>query len=359
MPQKTKPSPRKSARPVKLSIDSAALVEGLLAEVPERVRDVLMRRFGLREASSTRETLESIGSRIGITRERVRQIEHSGLETIRASKTFRSAKPLFEELRAHIISEGGIVSEEHLLSTLATDARGRNSFRFLLVIGSTFFRERETDDFYARWHVDAKIAEQVHTALSNLYDTLSDEDVLQESAMLDRFIDELKEVNDAYRDETILKRWLSLSKHIGSNPLNEWGRVTSSAIRTKGVRDYAYLAVKRSGKPMHFSEVAKAIGDLFAKKAHIATTHNELIKDKRFVLVGRGLYALTEWGYAPGVVRDVIREVLERDGQLTKDEVLKKVKEVRFVKENTILVNLNDTNYFKRQKDGTYIPVSK
>ena len=108
---------------------------------------------------------------------------------------------------------------------------------------------------------------------------------------------------------------------------------------------------------MHFSEVSKVIGTLFSKKAHIATTHNELIKDPRFVLVGRGLYALTEWGYTPGVVRDVIRETLEKEGPMKKDEIIKRVKKARFVKDNTILVNLNDSRYFKRLKDGRYATI--
>jgi len=144
------------------------------------------------------------------------------------------------------------------------------------------------------------------------------------------------------------------SKNIGKNPLGEWGRMTAPAIRTKGIRDYAYLAIKRKGAPMHFSEVAETIGTVFSKKAHVATTHNELIKDPSFVLVGRGLYALTEWGYTPGVVRDVIRDVLKAEGPLKKDEVIKHVKKARFVKDNTILVNLNDSRYFKRMKDGRY-----
>ena len=104
---------------------------------------------------------------------------------------------------------------------------------------------------------------------------------------------------------------------------------------------------------MHFSEVAKSITTIFAKKAHVATTHNELIKDSRFVLVGRGLYALAEWGYQPGVVRDVIRDVLNKKA-LTKEEVIAEVKKVRYVKDNTVLVNLNDTRHFKRSKEGKY-----
>lgn len=335
------------------SFDSSVLIKQLLSAASERAREVLIRRFGLGQ-NSERETLEAIGDRSSITRERVRQIEAAGLDAVRASKAFKEAKPAFEEIARYIESLGTIVPEEMLLAALGKDEKTRNRFRFFLVIDSTFFRERETEHFIARWHIDHTTAKQIHDALSKLYASLSDTEVVSEGKILDLFLDELKGVNDAYKNEEVMKRWLSLSKHIGSNPLAEWGPVTAPAIRIKGVRDYAYLAVKRRGSPMHFSEVASAIGTLFSKKAHIATTHNELIKDPRFVLVGRGLYALTEWGYTPGVVRDVIRDALKKEGPMKKDEIIKHVKKARFVKDNTILVNLNDPRYFKRLKDGRY-----
>jgi hypothetical protein len=103
--------------------------------------------------------------------------------------------------------------------------------------------------------------------------------------------------------------------------------------------------------------VAKLISEVFKKKAHVATTHNELIKDNRFVLVGRGLYALKEWGYQTGVVRDVIREVLKKHGPLSKDKVIECVLKERYVKENTILVNLQNPKYFKKNKQGLYAVV--
>lgn len=338
------------------SFDSSALAKRLLAAAPERAREVLTRRFGL-GAITERETLEAIGDRSSITRERVRQIEAAGLDAIRASKAFKDASSAFEEIAQFIHSLGAIVPEETLLSALGKDEKSRNRFRFFLMVNSAFSRERETNDFLARWHVDHTTAKHIHNALTRLYSSLSDNEVVKEGELLDRFLDELKEVNDAYKNEEVLKRWLTLSKHIGSNPLAEWGRTTAPAIRIKGVRDYAYLAVKRHGAPMHFSDVAKTIGALFSKKAHIATTHNELIKDPRFVLVGRGLYALTEWGYRSGVVREVIRETLEQKGPMKKDELIKHVKKARFVKDNTILVNLNDSRYFKRLKDGRYAAV--
>ena len=283
----------------------------------------------------------------------MRQIEAAAIESVRSSKAFEEAEDAFEELTNYVHSLGAIVPEDNLLKDLASDEKSRNRFRFLLVVGSPFFRERETDEFYARWHVDHQTAKKVHQALSGLYHSLSDDEVVHESVLFERFLSELKEVDAAYRNEEILKRWLSLSKIIGSNPLAEWGRRHAPAIRTKGIRDYAYLVIKQAKEPMHFRDVANAISTMFAKKAHVATTHNELMKDERFVLVGRGLYALKEWGFKPGVVRDVIKEVL-KGGSLTKDQVIASVKKVRYVKDNTILVNLNDPKHFKRQKDGTY-----
>jgi hypothetical protein len=105
---------------------------------------------------------------------------------------------------------------------------------------------------------------------------------------------------------------------------------------------------------MHFKEVAKAISDTFGKKTHVATCHNELIKDARFVLVGRGYYALSDWGYKPGVVRDVIKDILKKEGPLTKDEIIDRVLKERFLKKNTIIVNLQNPKYFKKTKDGKY-----
>jgi len=173
-----------------LSFDSNVLVKKLLGEVPERAREVLSFRFGL-GTTSDRQTLEAIGERWGITRERVRQIEASGIETVRNSAAFAASASAFSELASHIESLGSVVPEDVLLSGLASDEKSRNRFRFLLVVGSEFFRERETDEFYARWHVDQKTASVVHAALTRLYGTLDDAEVLSEGDIINRFLEEL------------------------------------------------------------------------------------------------------------------------------------------------------------------------
>ncbi len=164
----------------------------------------------------------------------------------------------------------------------------------------------------------------------------------------------IKDLAEEHRDDEVVKRWLRISKKVGKNPLNEWGRAESKNVKTRGVKDYTYLVMRKHGEPMHFREVAEAITKTFNRKTLAATTHNELIKDARFVLVGRGRYALKEWGYKPGIVREVIASILKEHGPMNKDEVVDAVLKERFLKRNTILVNLHNTKHFKKLKDGRY-----
>jgi hypothetical protein len=333
-----------------------AIVRKLLSALPERSRVVLEARFGL-GTSPDRVTLESIGKRYGITRERVRQIENHAIATIKKSPAFGEANAAFGELERIVDSLGGIVCEEDLLNFITKDKGMQNHIYFLLVLGDPFKYRKEDDEVQRCWYVDPKLASEVEGALKKLYEGLSDEDLIPEGDMIDRFLKELQGINDKHRNSEVVKRWLSISKKVGKNPLGEWGHASSPNVKTKGVRDYAYLAVKKHGSPLHFREVAQLIEKMFNRAAHVATTHNELIKDDRFVLVGRGMFALKEWGYVSGVVRDVIRNILRDSGPLTKDQIIEKVLKERHVKPGTVVVNLQNQKYFKRGKDGKFVLV--
>jgi len=325
----------------------------LLSALPERARDVLEKRYGL-GIDGEMFTLESIGQSYGITRERVRQIENYGIASVQKSSNYAEHTELFAELQDLIMSMGGGVVAEHvLLDELAPDTITRNHLYFILVVGDAFIKGKENPLYTHRWFTEKKIAETVEKALKNVHGTLNRDDLVSETEILNRFRAELLEIADKHNDET-LKSWLSISKQIAKNPLGDWGPADSPNVKVKGIRDYAYLAVKRHGSPMHFKEVSESIKELFKHKAHVATTHNELIKDARFVLVGRGLYALTEWGFTAGVVKDVLREILAAEGPLSREELIDKVRKERYVKDNTIVVNLQDGNIFKRLSNGNY-----
>lgn len=336
-----------------ISFKPKQITKSLLEVLPERARDVLEKRYGLGKDGETY-TLEAIGRSYGITRERVRQIENYGIQSIQKSDTYKNHYELFIELQKLIDQlGGGLIAEHVLLDELSTDPATRNHLYFLLVVGDPFYKSKENPLYAHRWYTERKVADSVEKALQNVYKGLKRDELVSEHEIVDRFRNELADIA-ANHNEEVLRRWLSISKQIGRNPLGDWGPADSPNIRVKGIRDYAYLAVKRHGSPMHFREVANAISELFGHQAHVATTHNELIKDPRFVLVGRGLYALTEWGYTAGVVKDVLREILAQEGPLSRDEIIDKVRKERYVKDNTILVNLQDNNLFKRLANGTY-----
>lgn len=337
-----------------LTFKPKLVVKKLLQSLPERARQVLVSRYGL-GTDSVKLTLEAIGDKYGITRERVRQIENAGIANIRKSQNFKSESATFDEIKKLFELLGGVISEEDFLNHITTkDKSLQNHIHFLLVVGTHFKKLKEDGEFKHRWHINDELTKRVEESLRKVFKNLSDDELLPESELIKSFLEHLKDVSEEYKKEEVLRRWLSLSKKIARNPLGEWGVTASKNVSVKGIRDYAYLAIRKHGSPIHFKEVAKAISQMFNKKAHMATTHNELIKDKRFVLVGRGLYALSEWGYLSGVVKDVILKVLEKNGPLTKEEVIEKVLKERYVKKNTILVNLQNNKAFKKDKENRF-----
>ncbi len=327
----------------------------LLKGLQDRAQEVIVNRFGLNDEGE-QYTLESIGQKYGITRERVRQIENFALNAIKKSDSFHEAEEIFNELKGVIHDLGGIVAEDELLPMLSKDPVTQNHIGLYLTLGDDFKMAKEDDHFKKRWIVDGPTAERVHKALLDIHGALSHDDLISKNDIIDRVMchDGICEITTHKVDSEMAERWLNLSKSLAKNPLGEWGKATSPNIKTRGIKDYAYLVMRRHGSPMHFREVAEAIEKTFGKKTHTATTHNELIKDDRFVLVGRGVYALKEWGYTAGVVRDVIKQILEKNGPMSKDDIVEKVLKERYLKKNTILVNLMNPKYFKKSKDGLY-----
>ena len=343
---------KSTSKNAKLNFKPKQSTKKLLKDLKDRDRYVLESRFGLVDAK--KKTLESIGGEYDITRERVRQIQDAALKAIRKSENYSEAKEIFMEIENIIHDLGGIVSEENFLDHVSNDDIVQNHIHFHLVVGDNFKKHKEDKKFKNRWSVNGELSEKVHAALEKLHGNVSKEELLSEEQMILKFLDRLDGKEDGMISDSVAQQFLNLSKLIGKNPLGDWGLTSSQNISVRGVRDYAYLVMKKNGSPMHFREVAEAITETFDKKAHAATTHNELIKDDRFVLVGRGMYGLKEWGYKAGVVKDVIADMIRDRGPLSKEEIIDGVLKERYLKENTILVNLSNKDYFKKNKEGKY-----
>lgn len=338
---------------IQISFKPKEVTKKLLKALPDRSVEVLSRRYGLGK-SVKHETLESVGRTYGITRERVRQIENGGLAALRKSDAYREQEPVFTELSGVMHDLGSVVSEEVLLGELSSNESVQNHIHFLLVVGNPFTKLKEDANFVHRWYEDATISQQVHTAMDAVYKSIARDQLVAERDLIDMLLAHLGDVDEHYKSDEVVRQWLSISKRFGKNPLGDWGRAGSPGVTIRGIRDMAWLVLRRHGSPMHYTEVARAIEETFDRKAHSATCHNELIKDSRFVLVGRGLYALSDWGYATGLVRDVIKDILLKNGPLTKAELIDKVKRERYVKTNTITVNLQDCELFGIDAQGRY-----
>ncbi len=334
-----------------MEINYRKICTNLLKDISPRTSNIIERRFGLKTPGK-RETLEAIGQDHNITRERVRQIENEGFSVIKDK--IKNYPQVLEELNKTFDSLGGFKREDLLLSYLGREKYQNEAF-FLLNLYQDFSKIPENDESYSFWSKKDKNTNIINKVINIAIKELEKKGTTFE---LNKLFRSLKsELSNKKLGKNVFNSCLEISKNIEQNPEGEYGLADWVEINPKGVKDKAYLVLKKKEKPLHFSNIASMIEELpFSdSKVHTATVHNELIKDSRFVLVGRGLYALKEWGYEPGVVKDIIFKVLKNSNKpLSKNEVLEKVIKQRFVKENTIFLNLHDRNNFKRDSQGRY-----
>jgi DNA-binding CsgD family transcriptional regulator/predicted DCC family thiol-disulfide oxidoreductase YuxK len=331
-------------------LNTESIVQDILASIErEREREIISRRYGLFDR---KETLEQIGELLGITRERVRQLEKSVMTKLR---TTASELPHMAEVEAALLGALDAAGQTARVTTLGDTLTSENSrtdqsrLAFLSELAPGVSAIAEDDNFYqsagaTKVHNAERIKKEVATlveAISKASKPMETKELTKQAGM----------PSDAYA--TALA---STSKQLAT--LNgRWGLVKWPTVNPKNIRDKIYVILAENGKHMHFNEIAEAIKASDFKRKDVTTQaiHNELIKDKRFVLIGRGIYALREWGYKKGTVADIISEVLREAGEpLHRDEIVKRVLKSRFVKETTILLNLQSKPQFKRVAKATY-----
>ncbi|MEK7659373.1 MAG: sigma factor-like helix-turn-helix DNA-binding protein [Patescibacteria group bacterium] len=336
-------------------------VSRVLKSLNPRTQDIVSRRFGFKTGDI--ETLESIGQKYSITRERVRQIEETALRELR--KNFDSFNLGDQVLKIKAILQGyeNVVREDFLFHEFSGSSQYNKTngvFVFLMTISSNFERYPEDDHYHSIWTVKDPLyinkAKEVSEKLVHGFEKKNS--VVPETELVS-FFNKISQENTS--DKKIILSYLGLHKAMGKNIFGEAGLLNWPEIRPKGIKDKAYLVLKRINNPLHFRKITDAINshNFDFKKANFQTVHNELIKDKRFILVGRGLYALSEWGFEAGTVKDVLTSILKKYGPMAREKIIAKTAEARFVKPNTIVLNLQDKKLFKKDKEGLYGLVEK
>ncbi len=382
------------------AINLRKILDDLLQSLSEKESDIIKRRFGLDRLN--KETLEEVGKAHGLTRERIRQIENSIIN--QKLKQLNESKKDLASLRTMVIKlleeHGGLMEKEYLFKILnkVCDSRigkneeclhlKKNHFDFLF--SRIFSEELEEIKRSLRFkrgyklrshdldHME-EVAEELLKEVRQMKRILRIEELLDMVAKLpsyskhqDKFSqDHYLRLDSLLADEFFNSEELKIAanykplysffqaiRDIEPNKFGYWGPRESSEISPRTINDKIYLILKHEGKPMHFNELAQRINQIGFdhKKANSATIHNELILDDKYVLIGRGMYGLKEWGLKKGTVAEVIKDILSsEDKPLSREEIIDRVLEVRVVKRSTINLALSNRQDFQKTKDNKYI----
>ena len=332
---------------------------GLLLDIlTEKECKVVVKRYGL--DGEERKTLAAIGEDLGVTRERIRQIENYALKKLSRSACQTNLKELHDWLNNHLEQNGGIVSEISLNRSLVykyPDLKDKlPALRLACVLNERVLWEHNKVDYIPHFrfkNIDFGIVKEItNKAIKSLKKASA---VIEENAIFSAIQAEFRESDINLKKETI-RACLVLDRRVTVNELGvsltEWRHVNP-----KTLFDKILYVLNEVEEPMHFREIAELIKKRKFDKKPVSTqaVHNELINNPIFVLIGRGIYALKTWGYKEGTVSEVLASILEKHGPMTLQDVTKEVLQRRKVKPITIQINLNSKkNRFRKLRDGKY-----
>lgn len=326
------------------------IIDGLVLKLNEKEKRSITGRFGL---TGRKETLSLIGKDLGLSRERIRQIEKNSLRKLRLDFN-KNYKNKIDEIINLFEKNGGIAVDDNIgedfIKIAGNYKFAKNYLRLAFSIISEIESVDESSDLLSGWRIDKVSKEKIISINKKVIEYLKDIDLPKDfSALRAEVVGIEKEPKELVKSAIMLSAKIVEAKN-GMIGLKSW-----PSVNPRNVRDKIYYVLKTGGKPMHFKDITEEIAKLKFdhKKVVQATVHNELIADKRFVLIGRGIYALREWGYSDGTVYDVIKNILSNSKRpVSLGEIISLVNKSRKVKKNTILINLQTNKIFKKVEGG-------
>ena len=360
-------------------INFQELLVNLLSKLSEREQEVLKQRYHLTSELEKRSTLKQIGDIYNITRERVRQIEREAvrklIELSKAEEFAGELKRIEESLIHYFERQGGLVREDYLLDKYVAE---NHQFDFLHTNAFLFAMEHLFDGvvkiedheyFYSIWALKELDLDKVVELITKIETDLragnkiqSHEDILKtaETYLPEELKSHLAQYLQKHSDLellNLLESYLLATSKIEKNILDQWGLSENEVIKPRKLSDKINLVFQKVKEPLHFRDIAEKINDakFDHKKICAATVHNELIANDGFVLIGRGIYALKDWGYSTGTVADIITQILTESGSaMAKDEIFDNVLKQRKVNKSTIYLTLINKDKFAKTADGKF-----
>lgn len=334
-----------------------SLVENLLLLLSEKEKTVIIRRFDLDNKGKA--TLEEIGQQFGVTRERVRQIEKNALNKMKRNVFNTGLKGIHNIVSEIVSTNGGLMKTDMLMSELKSMYAGSDEFKncnlnLAFVLHEEVESVGNTINFHPYVRHKAIRDNALKTAANSLVNQLQKN---QEVKNLSRLHKDLKSKMDELDfNITKMKSLVEIDKRITILNDNTIGLIEWRHIHPRTLRDKIAYILRNEKKPIHFIEISEKISsaNFDQRKVNVQAVHNELIRHDNFVLIGRGIYALKDWGYEKGTVADVIEKLLKKHGEMHQDEIIEAVMEKRQVKKITIILSLKNNEKFTRTGRQVY-----
>lgn len=351
-------TPPSSAANSKLAVNLQSLLDDLFLVLTEKEAMVIKRRFALQ--GQPKQTLEKIGKHFKVTRERIRQIEGIALSKLRRTVRTTKLNEVNELAKGILRINGGVMREDELISQVlkrmpnATDLDGA-VLRLSFSIDTEMNTSTHSGTYVPFWRLESLAMEDISVIVENVVRILKKRRSCMKKEELISAVQALNLFKDRIPSKELIGSCLTIDERL--REIDEgWGLTEWRFVRPRSIRDKVEIILRKAGTPLHFMEIANRIREarFDHKNVTVQAVHNELIRYPQFVLVGRGLYALREWGYEPGTVADVIEAILKEKGPLSKKEIISEVAKQRTVKVGTISLNLQKMPYFVRVGRAVY-----
>ncbi len=354
----TSSSSQQSATTSKVAINLQSLLDDLFMVLTEKEAMVIRRRFALQ--GQPKQTLEKIGKHFKVTRERIRQIEGIALSKLRRTVRTTKLNEVNELAKSILRIHGGLMREDELISQVlkrmpnSTELDGA-VLRLSFSIDSEMNSSGHSGTFVPFWRLESLAMEDVSLIVDNIVKILKKRKSCMKKDELISAVQALNLFKDRIPSKELISSSLTIDERLREID-DGWGLTEWRFVRPRSIRDKVEIILRKTGNPLHFMEIANRIREarFDHKNVTVQAVHNELIRYPQFVLVGRGLYALHEWGYEPGTVADVIENILKAKGSLSKKEIIAEVAKQRTVKVGTISLNLQKMPYFVRVGRAVY-----
>jgi len=337
---------------VKQKINFSELMNRLLSLLTTKEQDIIERRFLLGDKKE-KETLEKIGKSYAITRERVRQIEAVAIKKLARISVDPSMRQIHDLAYNILVSHGKIMSEDLLVSGMIQRLEGAkemdaNAMKLAMNVSDRLIKQERNQFFKPFWYTKDLVFSDIKSLLSLLSKEMDKKGSVSSVEDLQNRVSKFPP--EMVRSALYL-HWDFLETDRG------WGLKSWRTINPRSIKDKIFIALKNEGGPLHFTDIVKKVLHDFVskKKPTPQAIHNELIRHEDFVLVGRGLYGLYEWGLAVGTVCDVIKSVLQESKKpMKRQAIIEGVLKKRDIRVGTISLNLQKYPFFQRVGRAVY-----